>query len=345
MVVTGYSYICLLCLDRFNGERSFSAIYHLLRGKKTSQTLQDMQLFGLSSFFSLFPQINRETIEDACRSLETKKLIGNNGKLTSSGKEALHHSLTAMPIPKELNSWKHGRGGREAWVRLSLLIQTVTHLIRNKSRFLPLTSDEDAQQWIKSFLAQSNSDRTGLALKLNEELNLFLSGKQDFMAELFVYRLTTPERAGLTYDQLAEKLEKDPVYLELCFWSLMHDLLENAVASNAVLLSKLSREVPDSLPLTQSAKRTYMLLKQGKSKEDACKIRNLKMSTIEDHLVEIAMQDPSFNINPYLLQVEKEEIAEAIEHLKTKQLKNIKEHLDHKYTYFQIRLGMAVAKR
>ncbi|MBS2969447.1 helix-turn-helix domain-containing protein [Metabacillus sp. KIGAM252] len=345
MVVTGYSYICLLCLDRFNGERSFSAIYHLLRGKKTSQTLQDMQLFGLSGLFSLFPQIKRETIEEACRDLEANKLIGENGNLTSLGKVALDHSLAEMPIPKELNSWKHGRGGREAWTRLSLLIQTATHLIHNKSRFLPVTSDEEAQQWVKSFLAESNLDRIDLAFRLYEELDLFLTPKQDFMAELFVFRLTTPKRAGLTYVQLEEKLGKDPVYLELCFWSLMHDLLENAVTSNAVLLSKLIVKGPESLPLTQSAKRTLMLLKQGKSKGDACKIRNLKMSTIEDHIVEIAMHDRSFDLNPYLLPDEKDEIAQAIGRLKTKQLKNIKENLDNKYTYFQIRLGMAVTKR
>ncbi|AZB43372.1 hypothetical protein CEF21_14255 [Bacillus sp. FJAT-42376] len=346
MIVTGYSYISLLCLDRFNGERSFSAIYHLLRGKKTSQTLQDMQLFELTGFFSLFPQISRDKIEEACKSLKMEGLINEKGILTGQGKEVLKKNLSIMPVPSELNSWKFGKEAREAWTKLSLLVQTITHLIHKQSRFLPITADDEAQLWVKKFVLSSNVSKSELSSRLYKELELFLSDKEDFLAELFVFRLTTPSRAGLTYMQLEDRLDRDSVYLEICFWGLMHGLLERCTSETFPLLSMLKTEEQSyALPLTQSAKRTHRLLLQGIDKESAGRIRNLKQSTIEDHIVEIAMHDAHFDLTPYILPSEKEEILLAVRQLKTKQLKKIKDHLDGNYSYFQIRLGMAGAKR
>ncbi|MGD6815720.1 helix-turn-helix domain-containing protein [Metabacillus sp. 84] len=345
MTVSGYSYLSLLCLDRFKGERSFSAIFHLLRGKKTSQTLQDIQLFSLSNFFSLFPQISRETVEEACKHLESQNYIDREGKLTAEGGNVLSSLKKDMPMPLHLDSWKHGKEARKAWEKLSLLVQTATHFADGKNRFLPVTSNEEAQKWVKGCLKQAEWSRSGLAQNVFRDLHKFLSDQPDWMSELFVFRLTSPGRAGLTYLQLEERLDRDAVYLEVCFWSMMHQLLEQSAEYEFSVLSNLKNGNTDSLPLTQSARQTYRLLMQGMDRESAGKVRNLKQSTIEDHIVEIAMHDHRFDFSPYFLPEEKEEIIQAIHVLQTRQLKKIKEYLDHKYTYFQIRLGMAAARR
>lgn len=41
-------YTLLHCLKQLNGERTVSSIYYLLKGKRSSQTLQDGNMFRIS---------------------------------------------------------------------------------------------------------------------------------------------------------------------------------------------------------------------------------------------------------------------------------------------------------
>lgn len=41
-------YTLLYCLKQLNGERTVSSIYYLLKGKRSSQTLQDGNMFQIS---------------------------------------------------------------------------------------------------------------------------------------------------------------------------------------------------------------------------------------------------------------------------------------------------------
>lgn len=41
-------YTLLHCLKQLNGERTVSSIYYLLKGKRSSQTLQDGNMFRVS---------------------------------------------------------------------------------------------------------------------------------------------------------------------------------------------------------------------------------------------------------------------------------------------------------
>nr|WP_241680111.1 helix-turn-helix domain-containing protein [Metabacillus mangrovi] len=136
----------------------------------------------------------------------------------------------------------------------------------------------------------------------------------------------------------------DPVYTELCFWSIVHSLLNELEPSRYPLLSGLSVRESGSLPLTLTAEKTRRLLKQGLDKETAGRVRNLKGSTIEDHIVEIATHDPEFDFKPYISEQDQAEIAHAIREIDSRQLKKIKEHFGSKYSYFQIRLCMASVK-
>ena len=51
MELTFLQTIILFCLQKINGERTIYSIYHLLKGKKSSQTIQDTHLFHLQSLF------------------------------------------------------------------------------------------------------------------------------------------------------------------------------------------------------------------------------------------------------------------------------------------------------
>ena len=61
MELTFLQMMILYCLQKINGERTIYSIYHLLHGKKSSQTIQDATFISSSSFFSIhIPTISRK---------------------------------------------------------------------------------------------------------------------------------------------------------------------------------------------------------------------------------------------------------------------------------------------
>ena len=92
--------------------------------------------------------------------------------------------------------------------------------------------------------------------------------------------------------------------------------------------------------LTHSTEKTYSLLKQGYSVTDIMSIRRLKKSTIEDHLVELALHNKEFSIDPYVSMEKQQQIQRAAKKLNSKQLKQIYHEVKNA-DYFEIRLVLA----
>ena len=56
------SSILLTIISRIDGERTIYAGLHLLRGKRSGQTLQDVEYYGLKDFFGILPKLTARTI-------------------------------------------------------------------------------------------------------------------------------------------------------------------------------------------------------------------------------------------------------------------------------------------
>jgi uncharacterized protein YpbB len=83
-----------------------------------------------------------------------------------------------------------------------------------------------------------------------------------------------------------------------------------------------------------------VLLNQGFTAEEIASFRNLKISTIEDHLVEFALNVKDFSINSYVDEDIQLKILEISRQESTRQLKVIRNTLKTA-SYFQIRLVLA----
>lgn len=68
--------------------------------------------------------------------------------------------------------------------------------------------------------------------------------------------------------------------------------------------------------------------------------RRLKQSTIEDHLVELALHLPRFAIDEYVTPEKQQQIRKAIMAANTKQLREIRKYAPET-SYFEIRLVLA----
>lgn len=341
------SYIILFSLFKFNGERSIYGIYHLLTGKKSSQTIFDANLFNVSHLFSLFPTLTREELEEVIKHFQQHKLITyiNESKflITEEGKNHLVDYEIHFPLPANLNGWKYFQRGIVFWERLSLLIQVLSNLIHRETQYTTINQDPAVLQFVKTYILRLGIKRDELARKIHTEVSDILSLTSNEEALIFVNRLTGFGRIGYTFEQLSHlnKIEVTRVYL--LFHNVLHLFLMKIESNpgNYPGLYNLTKDLFQQMNLTVSSSETLRYLKSGKSIQEIAQIRGIKQNTVEDHIVEIAHSVESFSISRFVpLEIE-QEIITLQETLKTNKIKPIKEKLAEHVSYFQIRLVLA----
>lgn len=339
--------IILFCIKNFQGERSISAIYHLLKGKKTSQTIQDMKIYHLSSLFQLFPHLSKELLIKKINILEKLELIKKVNEqsylITANGFRELQQQLSLAPIPKELDGWRYHSVTRLFWERLSLFIQTISNLVHGNKQFYPIVTDEVIVQWMKRFLLSSKKNKYDFARCIHHELFFFLSQLSNLDATIFMLRLTNHKRIGLTFEQLSQIVHQDIARVHVLFYGILHNLIKQIMSNptHYPMMYQFLKDIHQPVPLTFSTKKTYQFLIQGKTIAEIAKIRRLKESTIEDHIVELACNLDGFSIEPFMTMDEQQKINEALTKVKTNQLKEIRKALNDEVSYFQIRLVLA----
>jgi uncharacterized protein YpbB len=338
----------LVCLRQFNGERSLSAVYHLLKGKKSSQTLQDCKWFQLDSLFGVLKDIEKNDVQKAFRELQEKRWIERinerHYKLSEIGKKGLDEWITCSPLPAHLNGLKYHQQTSVFWYRLSLVIQTLSNLIHQR-KFEPILRHEETLSWVKRFFLSKKRGIYELGETLYQELYSILSVLPAEDATIFLLRLTSYERVGWTNEQISIFLEKDRYYVQLVFQHVLHYIIATVEKDSKrfSVLYELLKDLSTPIPLTVSARKTYEWLQKGKSIDQIARIRGLKRSTIEDHLVEIAANVSGFTIEPFVDKGKINKIIETSKRLQTKQLKKIMEALGGAVSYFEIRLVLAKA--
>ncbi|MGG3804704.1 helix-turn-helix domain-containing protein [Metabacillus fastidiosus] len=340
-------FLILYCTHKFNGERSVSATYHLLVGKKSSQTIQDSIIFRLSPLFGLFPELERSQILNSTERMAANQFLDESLKLTRAGLEYIENMKLHKPIPASLNGWEYGNEARVMWRRLTIFTQVISNLVYEKKRYLPVTKNEEDLFWVKNFLQRNGASKEVLAKQLHDELRDILSQCSNTEASIFVLKLTSSTRIGLTSAQLAEKFADDLYYIQLLFWNIIHFIVRKLKGNTKSysLLQYMISDLKKEKNFTASTLATFNLLKKGLEVEQIANIRQLKKSTIEDHIVEIALNDPNTDLSAFISLDDYNTIREVIEKLHTTQLKMVKQHLEQPYSYFQIRLAFAMYRR
>ncbi|WP_035098088.1 helix-turn-helix domain-containing protein [Anoxybacteroides tepidamans] len=339
-------FLLLFCLQRFNGERSLSAVFHLLSGKKSAQTLQDSKWFRLERVFGICKDVSMYEIEQAARELLKQRWIAPHGErsyiLTDAGRRELEQQLPSAHFLQHMNGFLYHSTETLFWYRLSLVVQTISNLVHQRS-FEPIHRHEATFIWVKRYLLSQKRPIAELAKALYEELYALCSSLSEEKATIVTLRLTSFERIGWTNEQLAVFFQTDPLYVQFMFHDALHYIMERAEreATSFPILHELVKDLVSPLSLTKSAHKTYEWLRKGKTIEEVARIRGLKRSTIEDHVVEIAANVPEFSIEPLIDAETIEKVVAATKRLGTKQLKKIREAVGEHVSYFEIRLVLA----
>ncbi|WHX99133.1 helix-turn-helix domain-containing protein [Neobacillus sp. DY30] len=334
--------ILLYCIKQLNGERTMYSIYHLLNGKKSSQTLQDAHLFSLKRYFRILEPLTRETFEEIFYHLLEKELVEASGEqrfqLTSKGEEYLVYYAQ----PYYVNGWRYQPFTSLVWERLSLLVQVISNFTFQETKYIPIQKNVEVHNWLKNFLKSTPVSKRELGISLFSELVDILEQARDVNPEVLIFRLTGYKQIGRTSSQIEKQLNIDSIQYHLEFINSIHCVLyfvEND-HSRFKVLSSLLANIAQNDSLTLSAHKTLVLLNQGFTIEEISRIRNLKISTIEDHLVEFALNVKDFSINSYVNEDIQHRILEISRRESTRQLKVIRNNLKTA-SYFQIRLVLA----
>ncbi len=322
------------------GERTLSGLYHILTGKRSSQTLQDARVYQISRYFGIYKSLSRYDLDRLIDELEQEGDIeraeGGSAYLTTKGEAKVEDGRDPLPY---LNGFLLHDIVPQFARKLLLYIQTITNMTRNELHFIPIIEDKNVQEWVRERYDQDKKQLQAVNDAIFCELHAFLTRLTETQAHLFVNRLSGGGYIGKTLQQLSDDIEygRHDIHVFLHhLWSQLYVTVRN---ETAILYSFTD----DTKPLiTRSAQKTHDLLQKGHQLAAVQEIRNLKMSTIQDHIVEMALMLPEFDILMYIPDSDAiHSIAAAAKRLETKKLKTIHQACDGRFDYFHIRLVLA----
>lgn len=348
--------IALSGLAPLAGERTIQALFYIFRGRKANQTLQDVHMYRLHPYYRLFPRLSKEHWEEIVAALEqegliTLQMINLDGKklsyqLTRKGEARLQEGKGKYRLDEWTAPFRQITTLEVAglfWLRLHLMVQTVSHLIAKNMSFFPVVQHRQVQAWVKEQLA-TEKKRENWTQGLFDELYLLLSDYAPQLQQLIVRQFSGEGQTGATLQQLAYEWQEAPAFLQVkmqhCI-ARMYQRLQQERQSFPLLRSACDMAGGADRRLSQSASETYRMIKQQQSIETIAQQRRLTRNTVEDHLVEIALHCPEWDITPYMTLQEQAEILEASKRLSTNRLRLIKDELGHTYSYLKIRLALA----
>lgn len=342
-----FNTIILFASNQLKDERTDQAIYHILQGKKSIQTIQDTYLYQLSKYYGILPTLKqtyfKQIVQDLVKEgyMKPSQTYEHSYTVTKEGRQAI--DTNAFPtIMSHLDGKKYSAHAEQFEKRILLFVQVLSNKQALNNEYVPIIEDYFIKNDIKHIFSKLQASSSILSQQFYKECRDILSSIDEEYARLFVQRLSGYNHYGMSLQQLAQKLRMSEVDILILYRSIIHYMLEQIrlYESDYPLLSLLySKE--DDTQLTITARQTKQLVSRGYSLEQIAARRNLKMNTIFDHIVEIALVDDSFLIDRFIDENQIATILQTVQSLQTYQLKELKEALGEDYSYFQIRLALA----
>ncbi|WP_017796931.1 helix-turn-helix domain-containing protein [Oceanobacillus kimchii] len=338
--------IILYCFEKIQAERSASSIYYLLTAKKSIQTVQDAYLYRIDSFYGILPSLSKETYDKKIVHLHRHHYLtqmdNSYFETTTKGKEF----VDMQPAQIEgFHGIEYHQLVQPFTDRLLLLIQTIANTYQRNYNFIPTTDKWIAESFVKRKFHLYKDHLDIIQTRLYQELHQQLLLLGDTEASIFVDRLSGYNYYGLSMEQLSQKYKLDHENIELLLSKVIMQFLYNIhkkLDKYPIMQSIIEDLRDDHTTLSSSAAKTYTLLKKGHQINDIVRIRNLKINTIQDHIVEIAIRDHHFPIYNFVSKETVEIIFQAMKRSNTFRLREIKQCLDTNVSYFEIRLTLAL---
>ncbi|MHA8137925.1 RecQ family ATP-dependent DNA helicase [Lactobacillaceae bacterium Scapto_B20] len=299
--------------------RRIKTIENVLAKKKTSSTLLFGMFYDILGFYGLINGIDANRTKKNLDSLIKANLVSAVGPknrpqylLTAAGADWIHNLVTQIKLPIDVS---HNVDYDLLQFRRQFLfaVQAVSEFSYQNANYSPIFNDLDAQIQCKQWFHKYKD--TDLKHQFASLLTAFLTSRTDESAQLFAKGLNGHRVTGLTDAQRANEFKLNQALMSMFDLSLFNDLITFLLAHR--------NQYPAACGLVDAAKRSlisypalltyHAYLRQTKLDLNLlAKRRKLKVSTIKDHLFEVAILLPPGSVK--LTQFVSESTIEKINH-------------------------------
>jgi len=338
--------IILKSSSQIKDERTITAIYHLLTGRRSIQTVQDSHLYQLDHFYGIYKAMDRSVFDHKITELITARLLLKSNSMdayypSQRGYEWLEKHEDHLPYAY-FNGLQYESIDHVFLSRLLLLIQVLTNGKMQNSSYIPIIDQLKITDWVKYVYQDMKQTVTQHLHMVYTELHKLLHYVSTQEATIFVDRLTGFRQYGMSLQQLGAQYNMDTHDVRLLLVAITHRLLGviREDEQKYPFMTSLTHDLPMNGFITNSAHKTYDFIKKGYTATEIANRRGLKVNTLYDHIVEIALYDRRFSLSPYLNEETRLEIVNTVIQIGSTKLSKIKKEVDSEISYFQIRLAL-----
>lgn len=263
-----------------------STLYHLLRGKRTSSVLIYGFLYENLRFFQLFPMLPETQFNRIVADLIKQNLLCQTAEgevqITDKGMQIATNDTEHY---YRIDNYRFGKTDDRMWRLLQFTVQVISNLSYGNKHYIPLEHSPVFQKQVKQYIKSMPKAR--LIQTVKEEWNSLFSLLPKDEANFFAQQFSGYQIIGKTSFQLmaADTPFKRFLNKKEKLHHLIHTIL--LMPNNSFLKMLI-------LPLikqneNQSMSKTVLYLEKKISIEGMALQRQVKLSTIKDHLMEVAL--------------------------------------------------------
>lgn len=280
-----YQLFILSCFKETKPMRT-STLYHLLKGKRTSSILTYGYFYDVLKYFALLPKLKETTYNQIISDLKTNNyLLENKDGLSVISEKGLALSNEEdFPETSNLQQMVYYKWDLAFFERIVFTTQVLSEKSYLEKQYLPIETNLFKQQRLKIWLSKQKKD---VVIRFYYEWDKLVDCLPIYGQELILKQLVGHNHRGQTLQQISEEKTKPPLYLYLEFKNYWHLLITEIIenSNNYPLFASILIEEKTFVKEDSSQKTSELVLK-GYSIEEIARVRNLKISTVTDHLIE-----------------------------------------------------------
>lgn len=276
----------ILALLQKKNKLKLTTLYQILIGKKTSSVLSYAFFMDLLPYLGSFPQLSEAKFQQIIKKLCNESDVELKDGLLFFTQEQTTTSFLDEQEYQAINYFRFGRKDETAWRLIQFFIQQLTMKQPNETIALETTP---YYMEILRHIQLEDTDET--KQRVYEELHALFSKLPSQQSDLLVATLSGGTIAGETFYQVFPEIEtiKGQLYRASAWHSLYHEVLQH---KDYILYRVIKQPFLENL--NQSVLTTRRAFLEHQSIETIARKRQLKESTIRDHLIEWAILDDQF---------------------------------------------------
>lgn len=306
---TYLSYFILSLFQR-SPQLKTAQLYHILTGKRTASTLYQALEKNLLNYFSLSESLTRKEFEAlivaASRQGWLERVEESFYQLTTTGKQEVETYFKEHHFPAHLQSLRYGNLTKPVWERMQLVTQIFSEKSYGNRQYTPVIKNYAHQRWCKQWIKKFAPLEKDTTRQLVVEWKQLFERMEPRMANALAMRLTGHGQIGATHHQTAQRLNMETEEMELFILNALHaayTLIEENTALFPLFASLYTQTDKETYEgLSESVWITGQYLKQDYPLEEIAQKRKLKLGTVHEHIIELAIVNPHFPIEQYVPQ-------------------------------------------